>query len=85
MLKNVRVGKIVYVVLISAFMVTNIDAQVKYTKSWLKQESLIQHIKEDTIFIPFNNYLVFDRTTDYNANERGMSHWALSNLIGKTL
>lgn len=83
--RHTKVKQIVFILMISLFIISNVSSQVKYTKSWFKQESLIKHIKEKCLLVPHNNYLLFDRTTDYDENERGLSHWALSSMITKTL
>jgi len=80
-----KIRQLAYIILVTSFIIANISSQVKYTKSWFKQEALIAHIKKDSLFIPHNNYLLFDRTTEYDENERGLSHWALSGLLEKAL
>lgn len=64
-------------------MIANIKGQVQYQKSWFKQESMEFHFKKETLLVPNKNYLVIDQTTDYDENERGLSHWALSGLLKK--
>jgi hypothetical protein len=81
LVKSFRLQKITFAVIISAFVIANINAQIKYTKSWFKQESLLMHFKEEPLLTPHKNFVLIDRTTDYNENERGIAFWALSGML----
>jgi len=83
--RHTKVKQIVFILIISSFIISNVSSQVKYTKSWFKQDSFLNHIKNNNLLLDGNNYLLLDRTTDYDENERGLSHWALSSMITKTL
>ena len=84
-LKSIRLQKIAFVVLISAFVIANLNAQIKYTKSWFKQDSLQLHFKTQPFFPENKNYVVIDRTSDYDENERGITHWAFIGMIKKSI
>jgi hypothetical protein len=80
LMENIKYQKIIVTILVSSFIIANINAQIKYTKSWFKQEALIVNFSNETL-MPNTNYLLIDQTTDYDENERGLSHWALSGIM----
>jgi len=83
-LKNTKLQKIAFVVLISSFMMANIFHQIKYQKSWFKQASLELHFKREQLLIPNRSYLIIDQTSDYDENEEGMGNYVLSGMLEKT-
>lgn len=78
--------KHVYVFVISLFVLVSFKMNMKFVNSWLKQESLAVHIKENKSFFENNKTIYFeDHFLELNESEREYTFYALNGIAKKTL
>lgn len=78
--------KHVYVVVISLFVLVSFKMNLKFVNSWLKQESLAVHIKENKSFLENHKTIYFeDRFLELNESDRGYTFYALNGITKKAL
>lgn len=78
--------KHVYIFVISLFVLVSFKMNMKFVNSWLKQESLAVHIKENKSFLEDHKTIYFeDQFLELNESEREYTFYTLNGIAKKTL
>jgi len=78
--------KHVYIFVISLFVLVSFKMNMKFVNSWLKQESLAVHIKENKSFIDNHKTIYFeDHFLELNESQRGYAFYTLNGIAKRAL
>jgi len=69
--------------IVSLFIILNLSLNFQFIKGWLKQESIYENIKDNTLILENNSFIVVDTTVELNATSRDNAFYSLSGIAKK--
>lgn len=83
--KRFRIGawpqRIVMVLLVSAFIVTNASTYLRFQVDWFKQAAIIENVSADSVVKDNTTFIVDDRATALNAMERHVQFYEYNGML----
>jgi hypothetical protein len=76
-----RIQKLIYSLIISSFLLTNISFYVDFQKDWYKQASLIENFKTSEIIKGNSSFLFDDKIEKLNATQRAYRFYEYTGLM----
>lgn len=76
--------KLIFLAIISLFIVATISRQLQYQKSWFKQLALEKAFVKEKLLIEGTNFVITDNTIDYNEYDINYAFYCYTGILRKS-